>query len=134
MVRGMNRFWRIGLAGIVAGLGLFGCTGQTTTGAWYGPLPLKDAKECRIRIFENRTFDFSCQQDRWLGAGKVEMSKSELFFKCHAIAESGKVRKTDLPEFEIKFVGHGNELTLEFPDGSKHKWVRKYQPPPQPAF
>jgi len=130
----MDRFWRTAVAGIVLVLGLFGCTGQTTTGAWYGPLPLKDAKECRIRIFENRTFDFSCQQDRWLGAGKVEISKSDLFFKCSAIAENKKVRKDELPDFRIQFVGFGNEMSVVFPDGRKQKWVRKYQPPPSPVL
>jgi len=130
----MDRFWRTAVAGIVLVLGLFGCTGQTTTGAWYGPLPLKDAKECRIRIFENRTFDFSCQQDRWLGAGKVTVTDKKLVFRCLAISESGKVRQSDLPTLEIPFIGNGNELTVKFPDGSEHKWVRAYRPPPQPTF
>jgi hypothetical protein len=130
----MDRFWRTALAGIVLVLGLFGCSGQTTTGAWYGPLPLKDAKECRIRIFENRTFDFSCQQDRWLGAGKVTVLDKKLVFKCLAVSESGKVRKTNLPTFEIPFEGRGNELNVTFPDGSQHRWFRAYRPPPQPNF
>lgn len=64
----------------------------------------------------------------------MTVSDSKFVFKCLAISEKGKVRKTDLPKLEIGFVGNGNVLTVEFPDGTQHKWERAYRPPPQPTF
>jgi hypothetical protein len=121
-----NRGWLFAFAAIV----LYGCTGQSLEGAWYGPLPIDEGgSDCRIRLYGNRTFDFTCRdpsnnaRDRELGAGRYSTDGTRITFDLRATANPDRVSKIREKVFSAEFLGRGNEIDLTFP-GRRVTWKR----------
>jgi hypothetical protein len=107
----MVRFWLIGLAAGSAAFVCSGCSGQKLPGAWFGAFPLKDASDCRIRLYEGESFDMNCRKATYLGLGRYVVKGNEIMFTFT------KLRLADIPQklstHTLKFKGEGNRLQIE---------------------
>jgi len=107
------------------------CTGQKLEGAWYGPLPaIEDGGSCRIRLYGNRTFDYTCRdpadpkRDKALGAGKYSVSGERISFDRRVSASPTGVKRSDPAQFSATFRSGGNQIWIRFGGMEEVEWVR----------
>jgi len=87
-----------------------------------GPLPIEDAKACRINIYSDHRFDVACGNLDWVGAGHYETAEDRLTLRFAAWVRRGQVQRR-LPELKLSFIGEGNTLKLGQAGGSTKPMV-----------
>lgn len=110
---------RVGLCWALALFGSYvcgGCTGQDVEGAWRGPFPLEDAKDCRIRLRNDHTFDLSCHSGRdWMGSGTYVHGGNSLTFDFRGLASNGHVARPKPLPICLGLTGGGNSMIMTDP-------------------
>ena len=117
MVIPMIRFCLSVTVCVAVAFGSLGCSGQNIEGRWLGPLPIEDAKACRIDIYSDHRFAVACGKADWVGAGSYERSGSQLELKFQTLVRHEQVLKRP-PAVHLEFEGHGNTLKIR-DSGSK---------------
>jgi len=108
---------------------LVACANRSIDGAWYGPMPLPEAGECRVRLMPTGKFDFACAgAKRWAGVGSYGLSGSVLSITFEEVEVNGR-READMSrtlQADVRLAG--NEMSLQFA-GQSLTWVRRLSPP-----
>lgn len=93
-------------------------------GAWYGPFPLEDARDCRIRLKDGE-FDLTCEgAEAWVGAGSYSWHGPSLRLEFTALTRRGELVRPAPAPMELRTERRGNSMRLQTRGEADFQWVR----------